>query len=178
MKTFTMKMNGHQRPVIDLYGAEAIIDTGAIIPMTSYSPELVTLAWKATPKLLGTSIGGIGGESRGDVYTLYNFQVGDLIFDELDVFIPYEPDVTYSFLLSATMFHGMKIDFDLTVDENQSFIVNIPENVDLHRKFNVTDLKGKLCIQIDGILIQEDDKPYKRIDNYSQVDIADDFDGR
>ena len=60
-------MNGRQRPVINLYGNEAIIDTGAIIPMVSFSKEIVKLAWNADLVKSDIEIGGIGGKTKGSI---------------------------------------------------------------------------------------------------------------
>ena len=168
MRSFSMCMNGKQRPVINLYGNEAIIDTGAVIPMVSLSPELLKLAWKAKPLQMNIEIGGIGGKAKGDIYTLFNFQIGDLNFDSLDVFVPNIPDTKYTYLLSATMFYGMQFDFNMIDKNSQTFTVNIPDNVSLHRDFKIKDLNGQLYAQVNGILIQDDYIPIRNVTNYTQ----------
>ena len=70
MKQFQLNMLGYQRPVIDLYGQLSIIDTGAVIPMTSMDTELMKLAWNAKITKENISIGGIGGQVNGDIYSL------------------------------------------------------------------------------------------------------------
>ncbi len=101
-------MNGHRRPVITLYGNEALIDTGAVIPMVSLSVELIKLAWNAKLVQDNISIDGIGGEAKGSIYTLYDFKIGDFIFKELDVFVPDIQNLKYTYLLSATMLKNIK----------------------------------------------------------------------
>ena len=176
MYTFQMNMRGKQRPVVLLYGNEALIDTGAVIPMISLSPELIKLAWNAELLLADTKIGGIGGTSKGDVYTLHNFKVGDITFDSLDVFVPYKPDTKYMFLLSSTMFYGMNFSFDMIDKDNQSFTVRIPDEISLHRTFEIKSLEGKLYAQVDGVLIQDDSLPTVEIINYTQS-LNEDYDG-
>ena len=165
-------MNGRQRPVINLYGNEAIIDTGAIIPMVSFSKEIVKLAWNADLVKSDIEIGGIGGKTKGSIYTLHNFQIGDLIFDDLDVFISDIPTIKYSFLLSATMFYGTNFSFEMINSNNQNFIVEVPDDFDYHIKFKIIELKGDLYAQINGVLIQEDHIELYDIANYSQTDIS------
>ena len=169
-------MNGNQRPVINLYGNEAIIDTGAVIPMISLSPELITLAWKAKLVKEDIEIGGIGGLCKGNVYELHDFRVGELIFDTLDVFVADKPDIKYSFLLSATMFYNMNFSFDMIDENNQSFTVKIPDNIPLHREFKIKMLEGKLYAQVDGVLLQDVSVPAQDITNYMQMQFADEYD--
>ena len=161
-------MTGKQRPVIKLYGNDAIIDTGAVIPMVSLSPELVKLAWNAELVKENIEIGGIGGKAEGDIYTLHNFEIYGFKFNNLDVFIPKIPDTKYIYLLSCTMFYGTDFSFDMINKDNQSFTINIPDNVNLNRNFKIKDLNGQLYAQVDGILIQDEYVSSKEIINYSQ----------
>jgi len=179
MHKFSMKMSGEQRPVIDLYGNAALIDTGAIIPMVYFPGELLKLAWNAELVISDVEIGGIGGKTKGDIYTLHNFIVGDFCFDALDVFVSNTRDTRYTYLLSATMFYGTNFSFNLIDKENQTFTVEIPDSIPLHRDFRIKDLDGKIYAQVDGVLIQDELFPSVEITNYTQTveyEFDDDFD--
>ena len=47
MDKFELAMLGYQRPVISLYGNPSLIDTGAVVPVTSLSPKMLQLVWGA-----------------------------------------------------------------------------------------------------------------------------------
>ena len=168
MKEFSLKLNGHQRPVVNLYGMETIIDTGAVVPMVALSEDIVKLAWDAELVKTNVEIGGISGKVKGKIYTLHNFTVGELIFDDLDVFISNNPSIQYSFLLSASMFYGTNYSFDMINKDNQIFTVEMPDDFNLHRKFKLVDVKGSLYAQINGVLIQDKNVELYTIDNYIQ----------
>ena len=59
MHKYTLPMLGFQRPIIKLYGSEALIDTGVIIPMTTFSPEILQRAWNAKILIPNTSLANI-----------------------------------------------------------------------------------------------------------------------
>ena len=98
----------------------------------------------------------------------YEFEIGDLHFNRVEMFASKERITKYTFLLSATLFHGMKYDIDDT--ENQKFIVNVPDGLSLNRDFEIVNLKGQMYAQIDGILIQDTEDQFFDIDNFSQID--------
>ena len=141
----------YQRPIIKLYGLNALIDTGAVIPMLSISAELVEEKFKATKLLEKHTIGGISGESYGDVYRLKDFKIGEITYTVFDAFVPYEPSLKYPILLGAPLFYGMFYGFD-TVAGN--FIIDTKE-IPLVRSFKIQELRGQLLPQIDDVLIQD-----------------------
>ena len=162
---------GYQRPVIDLYGLPSLIDTGAIIPMSSLSPNLLSLIWNAKPVIKDVKIGGIGGQELGDVYSLENFRINDIIFDKLEVFVSKEQSknkIKHSFLLSATLFYGMSYTFDTRDKNNQTMLIDIPESLSLHRTFEIKQLEGQLYAQIDGVLLQDIQPTTNYIQNNEQ----------
>ena len=99
-------------------------------------------------------IGGFGGNEVGSVYSIKNFKIGDLIFNNFEVFVPKYPRLQYPFLLSATLFYGMSYEFDTI---NCNFIVKMNDEQNLEREFKIKELRGQLYPQIDGILIQDVD---------------------
>lgn len=164
----TINMLGYQRPVIEIMGHPALIDTGAIIPMTNFSPEVLTILYNAELVSKNKSIGGIEGKSNGDIYTLHNFKVGPLNFKKLDVFVPYNRDFRFAFLLSASMFHGLKYSFDMMDDKKQTFSIKIAKDTVLNKEFSIKELNGQLLAQVDGVLLQNDFDMYQNIDNFEQ----------
>lgn len=146
MKEFSVDLiPSFQRPVIKLYEMTTLIDTGAVIPTFSLSPEILKSMFNAKLIFKNAQIGGFGGNCLGDIYSLENFKIGELNFDILEVFVPQNSVTKHPFLLSATMFSGMDYDFDTI---NSKFIISIPDEMSFHREFHIQDLKGKLYTQI------------------------------
>ena len=155
MKEFSIPLKkSYQRPVIELYNLSTLIDTGAVIPVFSIVPAVFEKYFESKLILENRFIGGFGGEERGSVYSIKNFQVGELIFNDFEVFVPDEPRLKFPFLLSATLFYGMKYTFDMI---NNNLIVRMKDEQKFEREFKIKELNGKLYPQIDGILIQDVD---------------------
>lgn len=144
-------MAKYQRPIIKLYNKQTLIDTGAVIPMLSMDADDIEARFSAEKLLIGHTVGGIGGSSRGDVYRLGEFKVGDITYAPFDAFVPYEPSIKYPILLGAPLFYGMFYGFDTV---NSKFIIET-NNVPLTRKFELRELHGQLYPQIDGIFVQD-----------------------
>ena len=143
----------YQRPIIELYDNWAMIDTGAVIPVLSMHPKKVQQEFSGKIIKEGLPIGGIGGESTGDVYRLPEFIVGGLKYSPFEVFVPRQPLMKFPILLSATMFYGM----DYTVKNSTGeFVIDTGDVSDTHKiEFRLLTLKGGLYPQIDGVLIQD-----------------------
>lgn len=155
MKEFSIPLKRkYQRPIIELYKLSALIDTGAVIPVFFISPAIIEKFFDTKLILSNTSIGGLGGSEKGSVYSISEFKVGELTFENFEFFVPYEPKFKFHFLLSATLFYGMDYEFDTI---NGKFIVRMQDDQPLKRDFKVKDLDGKLYPQIDGVLLQDTD---------------------
>ena len=155
MKEFSIPlMAKYTRPVIELYHLPALIDTGAIIPVVSIFPSIFEKYFESKLILENGTISGIGGDERGAVYSLANFKVGDLIFEDFEVFVPYEPRLKFPFLLSANLFHGMIYEIDTI---KQKFTVRMNDEQSLNREFKIKKLRGNLYPQIDGVLFDDID---------------------
>ena len=101
----------------------------------------------------GLPIGGIGGESTGDVYRLPEFRVGGLAYSPFDVFVPRQPLMKFPILLSATMFFNMDYTIKNTTGE---FVVDTGDTLESHKiEFKLLSLNGGLYPQVDGVLIQD-----------------------
>ena len=155
MKEFSIPLkHKYQRPIIELYKLPALIDTGAVIPVFSMYPTIIEKFFNAKIILPNKFIGGFGGLERGSVYSVPEFKIGELIFENFEVFVPTEPRLKFPFLLSATLFYGMDYEFDTL---NEKFIVRVEDAQSLKRDFKIKDLNGRLFPQIDGILFQDID---------------------
>lgn len=155
MKEFSIPLlSGYHRPVIELYNLPTLIDTGSVIPVFSIYPSILEKYFEIKLILENESIEGFGGKERGSVYSIKNFEVGDLIFKDFEVFVPETPRLQFPFLLSATLFYGMEYTFDTI---NGNFIVKMKDEQKFERDFKIKELRGQLYPQIDGILIQDVD---------------------
>ena len=155
MKEFSIPMKkDYQRPIIELYNLPTLIDTGSVIPVFSIYPPILEKYFEIKLILENESIEGFGGKERGSVYSIKNFKIGELIFNDFEVFVPHDPHLKFPFLLSATLFYGM----EYTVDTiNNNFIVRMKDEQNFERDFKLKELHGKLYPQIDGVLIQDVD---------------------
>ena len=155
MKEFSIPMKkDYQRPIIELYNLPTLIDTGSVIPVFSIYPPILEKYFEIKLILENESIEGFGGKERGSVYSIKNFKIGELIFNDFEVFVPRDPHLKFPFLLSATLFYGM----EYTVDTiNNNFIVRMKDEQNFERDFKIKNLHGRLYPQIDGVLIQDVD---------------------
>ena len=155
MKEFSIPlMSEYLRPVIKLYGMPTLIDTGAVVPVFAVYPYFLEKTFAAKMILPRGHITGFGGKDYGAVYSLKNFKVGNLTFENFEVFVPDKPRLQFPFLLSASLFHGMDYEFDTI---NQKFTVRMEYDQPLNREFKIKDLDGQLFPQIDGVLFQDVD---------------------
>ena len=156
MKEFSIPLKKmYERPVIKLYRLSTLIDTGAVIPVFSIEPAIIEKYFDTKLILETGFIGGFGGREKGSVYSIKNFEIGELKFKDFDVFVPNKPKLRFPFLLSATLFYGMDYQFDTI---NEKFIVRMKDDQSLNRDFKIKDLDGRLFPQIDGVLLQDIDK--------------------
>ena len=155
MKKFSIPLlRQYERPIIKLYNLSAMIDTGAVIPVFSIDPDIIQKYFKTKLILENQFIGGFGGLEKGSVYSISEFKIGELIFEDFEVFVPLKPKFAYPFLLSATLFYGMDYEFDTI---NGNFIVRMSDEQSLKRDFKIKSLRDKLYPQIDGILLHDID---------------------
>lgn len=145
MKEFSINLlPNYQRPIIKLYGTTALIDTGAVIPTFSLPTKILENFFNAKIVLDNAKIKGFGGICQGKIYLLENFKIGELIFEKIEVFVPNTTVTLHPFLLSASMFAGLKYCID-TIESKLT--IEIPDNEDFNRNFFIKDLKGKLLAQ-------------------------------
>ena len=152
MKEFSIPLQKKfERPFIELYKLPALIDTRSVIPVVSLYPAMIEKFFE-TKLILSDKF--VDGYEKGAVYSIPEFKIGELIFEDFEVFVPDEPKFSFPFLLSATLFHGMNYEFDTI---NGKFIVRMTDEQSLKRDFKIKSFKNKLYPQIDGVLLQDID---------------------
>ena len=155
MKEFSVPLlNKYERPIIELYNLPTLIDTGAVIPVASVYPSILEKYFETTLIVENQFIGGIGGLERGAVYSIAEFKIGELLFENFEVFVPDVPRFRFPFLLSATLFYGIDYEFDTI---NGKFVVRMKDEQPLKRDFKIKSLKDKLYPQVDGVLLHDID---------------------
>ena len=155
MKEFSMSLlENYQRPVLHFNDVDALIDTGAIIPMFSLPVKSIQSIFNGKLILDNAEIGGIGGDVKGQVFSIPHFNIGKLSFNNFEIFVPQKPNIKYPILLSATLFYDTEYIIDTI---NNKFTVKIPDNQSWERDFKIKSLAGKLYPQIDGVLLQDID---------------------
>lgn len=136
------------RPIIDdFYGATALIDTGAEIPVCTLSGSVLRDTFDAELRLANTSITGFGGKDYGDVYVLKSFKWKELEYPSLPVFVPKETHgLKVRWIISASMLDRLEYTVNM---KTLRLTVNIPEDESRQRRLRVYDSKGKLHVLCD-----------------------------
>ena len=145
MKQFTLELNEDlQRPIIMLkkpVSLDAMLDTGALFPIWVGSEvHLREIGGEFAAKDI--PFGGFGGMTKGNLYHLPNFCIGDLIYPSLPVLVS-PRKLPCQLLLSATMFSRLIYEID---DQNHRFNVIIPDTETYIRRLEVAEENGRLHI--------------------------------
>ena len=145
MKKFTLDLNeDDQRPIVILrriIPLEAMLDTGAILPVWVSSPKLL----KAIGGLFDRAnvpFGGFGGITKGDLYLIPNFRVGELVFPYMPIILS-PHNLPCKMILSATMFNSMMYEID---NINHRLNVSVPDTESLIRNLKIEDKNGSIHI--------------------------------
>ena len=123
---------------------QALIDTGAMWPVFSFTDYDMKAVFGATRKRSST-IEGFGGVEKGSIYSISKFPIGSIIFEPFEVFVPEILRMKHPMVLSATMFYGTDYEFDTI---NNVFTVTMDDNYETNRPFKMIDIKGKSYPQI------------------------------
>ena len=157
-------------PVVKVSKIEAMISTDITIPVFFIPVPIVELAFNAKMVLDDAKIFGFCGECHGKVYEMDRFEVGKMIFEPFQFFVPDNPVSKHPILLPASMFYGMKYEFDTI---QKVFKVKYLEKEELYRSFQLRNLDRKLVAQVNDTLIPDDTyEPLKEYDNYTQVSFS------
>lgn len=136
----------YTRPIITLYGQQALFDSGADIPSCN-DAELLISEFNAKEIILPQkpSVHGVGSEKVfGRIFDVEMFEVKELMYPHLKFFVPDEPGFKTTFLLSASMFYGLTctIDFnckslEIVVPDDQQLVRNVIFKADGEKYFLV-----------------------------------------
>lgn len=126
MKEFVKKIAySEDQPCVVLEnGLQALIDTGAKIPVWTKSEELLLAYYPNAEKVLDSvEIGLLEGTAKGSIWKI-DLVFGKLIFPRIPVFVCSSNEVEYTFLFSNSMFRRLEIRLDQFKD---TFHVIIPD---------------------------------------------------
>ncbi|MBR3622611.1 MAG: hypothetical protein IKN43_04600 [Selenomonadaceae bacterium] len=152
---FTLELQPkYLRPIIKLYEIPTLIDTGAVIPVFSFTGSDMRDIFNATLIKNNAEISGFGGNDKGAVYSIPEFSIGSIDFNPFEVLVPENLRIKYPILLSAPVFYGTNYEFDT---RNSLFKVKWENDYPRKRSFKITELKGELYPQINGVLLQISD---------------------
>lgn len=145
---FVLNLNKKwERPVVREKELNVLIDTGALIPMTTLSENILVELYNAKKVLDNVTISGIGGndgECKGKVYVLELFKLGTLSYPNLHIFVPDNRHVIeFDFLVSATMLNNLIIQFDF---KNGNMLVRVPDDEQLVKNLVLKDRNGKITV--------------------------------
>ena len=125
MKQITLILSTKfQRPVIqlaDFHGLPAMIDTGAKVPVWM-SGEDKLLRLGAVKKKDAVPLGGIGGLTKGVLYEISVFRLGNLVYPNMGI-IAHRSNFPVPILLPATMFTDLINECEKLGD----YVVNVVE---------------------------------------------------
>ena len=153
MKTFDIRLwSQNWRPVMNIYGANALFDTGAIIPVISLPKDLLTRRFDAKLIEENVSIGGFGGgKSAGCIYSLANFNISVMHYRILECFVPDKADDDFPIILSAPLLYDAI--YTINMKEGKMSVIVADDKLQ-NNEFKIKELADKICVQVNGILLQ------------------------
>ena len=155
MKEFSIPLNSdYERPVIDLYRLHALIDTCSVIPVFSIHRVLFEEYFDTKKIHDNVHVSGLDCISKGSIYSIAEFKIGELIFENFEVFVPNEPAIRFPISLSASLFRGMDFEFDRI---NEKFIVRMKDDQNLKRDFKLKKIRSQIYPEVDGFLVKDID---------------------
>lgn len=144
MKQFTLNLDKKsQRPIVVLEGILAMFDTGAYFPVWTDDEDILVSVLGAKLVKRGVEFGGFGGMTKGNLYQINNFTLGDLIYPNMYIVSCNDLNVPFHMILSATMFCHLIYEID---DWNHKFNVTIPNGQSVVRRLVIEDYDGKLHV--------------------------------
>ena len=147
MNCFTLELSENfQKPLVklvDCYGFDGLLDTGAFFPVWTTDEDLLSDLGAHFIKA-DVPFSGFGGETRGNLYRMREFRIGDLVFPDLPVVTSTEMEKEpYHMILSATMLQNLIYTID---DKNHKLTVEIPDDESFERHMRIYDSNGSLYV--------------------------------
>ncbi|MCR5651015.1 MAG: hypothetical protein K6F86_07535 [Lachnospiraceae bacterium] len=134
----------YTRPIITLYGQQALFDSGADIPSCNDAEFLISeFNAKEIELPVKPFVHGVGKDKvYGRIFDVEMFKIKELMYPHLRIFVPDEPGFKTTFLLSASMFYGLSctIDFknsalEIVVPDEQQLVRNVIFETDGEKYF-------------------------------------------
>lgn len=139
MRQITLDLNAESsRPILSLYVFQALLDSGADIPVCCLPLNILKKQFHANLVIKDCVFYSFGHEVHGDVYCLEMLWLGDLLYQNIHVFVVPESVFIHNgkqsplfyFILSSSMFTGLIYEID---DQNHKLNITIPDNQSLVR---------------------------------------------
>jgi len=126
MKQFTFPLRkGVERPTMilgDPLYILAMLDTGSLFPVwVDNAAQLREMG--GVPVAYDQPFGGFGGMTKGTIYRLPVFRLGDLVYPNFPI-IAAPSRLPCQMILSATMFSGLVYEID---DDNHRLNITVPD---------------------------------------------------
>ena len=145
MRQFTLNLLAdYTKPIVYLenfFKFKALLDTGADIPVW-IADESLLKDIGAVQKTSSVPFGGFGGTTTGTVYVMKYFQLGDLIFPQMNI-VAKKFNLPCQMILSATMFNELIYEID---NVNHKLNVTIPDGKSNVKNLVVYDKNGKMYV--------------------------------
>ena len=140
MKQYTMRLDlNHQRPVVMLKnGLTALLDTGAYIPIWTDDEKILVSRLGAKLIQRDVPISGFGGSTCGNMYKV-TMDIGGILYPELHIVANNELNVSFNFIISATMFEGLMYQIDTV---NHVLNIDVPDHESNIRNMKVVIRTG------------------------------------
>ena len=134
----------YQRPVVKLanfFGLEAMIDTGSVYPV--WMNGEASLGKLGAAKVIDSvEFGGLGGMTKGSLYEIPTFQLGDLIYPHMKI-IAHRSNFPVPILLPSTMFNNLIYEIN---NKTHRLNVTIPDDESPIRNLTIRDENGRLRV--------------------------------
>ena len=152
MKQFTLDLMGYaSKPILSIYCSFALLDTGADIPVCCLPPKMLKEVFSAEMVLKDQCFNSFGKEIYGDVFRLKMFQVGELIFPNMSIFVvPRESmsgrggkEPLFYYILSSSMFSGLIYEID---NVRSKLNVTVPDTESTVRNLIIRNVGGNLSV--------------------------------
>ena len=145
MRQMTLELDSaYQRPVVTLdsfYGLDAMIDTGAVYPVWMNGEESLRKLG-AAEVMDSIEFGGLGGMTKGALYEIPLFQLGDLIYPRMRI-IAHRSSFPVPILLPATMFNDLIYEID---NKHHRLNITVPDDESISRNLTIKDENGHLRV--------------------------------
>ncbi len=145
MKQITLKLfPNFNRPVVKLVNFHsffAMIDTGAVYPVWMSGEErLERLGAKKIQNVI--EFGGLGGMTKGGLYEIPAFQLGDLIYPNMKI-IAHRSSFPVPLLLPATMFNNLIYEIN---NKTHCLNITVPDDESPIRNLTIKEENGRLHV--------------------------------